>query len=136
MLMNTGSPAAAYRSAGIEAEALGTSPHGLITMLFDGALLAINLAKAHMLEHKTVEKAESINKAIDIIGGGLRAALNIKDGGELANNLDMLYEYVIMQLLKANMTNEPDLLDESYRLLDQLADAWKQVGHANHGTAA
>jgi len=136
MLMNTGNPAAAYRSAGIEAEALGTSPHGLITMLFDGALLAINLAKAHMLEHKTVEKAESINKAIDIIGSGLRAALNIKDGGELANNLDLLYEYVIMQLLKANMNNEPELLDESYRLLDQLADAWKQVGHANHGTPA
>jgi flagellar protein FliS len=136
MLMNTGNPAAAYRSAGIEAEALGTSPHGLITMLFDGALLAINLAKAHMLEHKTVEKAESINKAIDIIGSGLRAALNIKDGGELANNLDLLYEYVIMQLLKANMNNEPELLDESYRLLDQLADAWKQVGHANHGTSA
>jgi len=136
MLMNTGNPAAAYRSAGIEAEALGTSPHGLITMLFDGALLAINLAKAHMLEHKTVEKAESINKAIDIIGSGLRAALNIKEGGELANNLDLLYEYVIMQLLKANMNNEPELLDESYRLLDQLADAWKQVGHANHGTPA
>jgi len=136
MLMNTGNPAAAYRSAGIEAEALGTSPHGLITMLFDGALLTINLAKAHMLEHKTVEKAESINKAIDIIGSGLRAALNIKDGGELANNLDLLYEYIIMQLLKANMNNEPELLDESYRLLDQLADAWKQVGHAQHGTSA
>jgi len=136
MLMNTGNPAAAYRSAGIEAEALGTSPHGLITMLFDGALLTIKLAKAHMIEKKTVEKAESINKAIDIIGSGLRAALNIKDGGELANNLDQLYEYVIMQLLKANMNNDPELLDESYRLLDQLADAWKQVGHAHHDVPA
>ena len=129
MLMNTANPSAAYRSAGIEAEALGTSPHGLITMLFNGALLSINLAKAHMMEHKTVEKAESINKAIDIIGSGLRAALNIKDGGELANNLDQLYEYVVMLLLKANMNNEADLLDESYRLLNELADAWKQVGN-------
>lgn len=128
MLMNTGNPSAAYRSAGIEAEALGTSPHGLITMLFDGALLAIKLAKSNMLESKTIEKAESINKAIDIIGSGLRAALNLKEGGELADNLDQLYEYVIMQLLKANMNNEPELIDEAYGLLDQLADAWKQVG--------
>jgi len=128
MLMNTSNPTAAYHSAGIEAQALGTSPHGLITMLFDGALLSIKLAKAHMIEKKTIEKAESINKAIDIIGSGLRAALNIKEGGELASNLDDLYEYIVMQLLKANLNNEPDLLDEAYGLLDQLADAWKQVG--------
>ncbi|WP_217424616.1 flagellar export chaperone FliS [Nitrogeniibacter mangrovi] len=129
--MNTTNPSAAYRSAGIEAEALGTSPHGLVTMLFDGALLAITLGKASMMEHKTIEKAQSINKAIDIIGSGLRAALNIKDGGELANNLDQLYEYIIMQLLKANLNNDADLLDEAYGLLDQLADAWKQIGTPN-----
>lgn len=137
MLMNTANPSAAYRSAGIEAEVLGTSPHGLITMLFDGALLSIKLAQSYMAESKTVEKAEAINKAINIIGSGLRAALNIKEGGELANNLDQLYEYIIMQLLKANMTNEMALLDEAYHLLNQLADAWKEVGHAQSvdGTA-
>jgi len=129
MLMNTANPSAAYRSAGIEAEALGASPHGLITMLFDGALLSIKLAKAHMAEQKTVEKGESIHKAITIIGSGLRAALNMKDGGELATNLDDLYEYVVMQLMKANVSNDTALLDEAYGLLDQLADAWKQIGN-------
>lgn len=128
MLMNTNNPTAAYHSAGIEVQAMEATPHGLITMLFDGALLAIKLAKAHMMENKTIEKAQSINKAIDIVGSGLRAALNLKEGGELANNLDELYEYVVMQLLKANLNNDAALLDESYGLLEQLADAWKDVG--------
>lgn len=128
MFTHTSNPAAAYRSAGIEAQALGTSPHGLIVMLFDGALLSINLAKAHMHEGKTSAKAESINKAIDIIGSGLRAALNIKEGGELARNLDELYEYVVMLLLKANLNNDTALLDEAYRLLADVGGAWSELG--------
>ncbi|MEZ5626057.1 flagellar export chaperone FliS [Denitromonas sp.] len=128
MFTQSNNPAAAYRTAGIEAEALGTSPHGLIVMLFNGALLSINLAKAHMVEGKTSAKAESINKAIDIIGSGLRAALNIKEGGELAQNLDDLYEYVVMLLLKANLNNDPAFLDEAYRLLADVGSAWSELG--------
>ncbi len=128
MFTNTSNPSAAYRSGGIEAEALGTSPHGLIVMLFNGALLSINLAKVHMVEGSTSAKAESINKAIDIIGSGLRAALNIKEGGELAQNLDDLYEYVVMLLLKANLNNDAALLDEAYRLLADIGSAWIELG--------
>ncbi|TVO58266.1 flagellar export chaperone FliS [Denitromonas halophila] len=128
MFTHTTNPAAAYRSGGIEAEALGSSPHGLIVMLFNGALLSINLAKAHMLEGKTSAKAESINKAIDIIGSGLRAALNIKEGGELAQNLDDLYEYIVMLLLKANLNNDATILDEAYRLLADIGSAWTELG--------
>ena len=131
MLMKSSNPAAAYRSGGIEAQALGASPHGLITMLFDGALLSISLAKSHLVDGKTREKAESINKAIDIIGSGLRAALNIEDGGELAQNLDDLYEYIVMLLLRANANNSTDPLDEAGRLLKELGDAWKEVGRAD-----
>ena len=127
MFMQTSNPAAAYRSGGLEAEALGASPHGLISMLYDGALLSISLAKARMAEGLVAQKSESINKAIDIIASGLRASLNIREGGELAKNLDELYEYIVLQLVKANLNNDQALLDEAHRLLSELAGAWAKM---------
>lgn len=117
----------AYQAGGLEAEILGSSPHRLIKLLFDGAFAYIAQAREHMAAGNVPAKAEAITRAVDVISRGLRSSLNIKEGGELAQSLDDLYEYIGLQLVKGHMQNKPELLDEATALLQQLADAWNQI---------
>lgn len=116
----------AYRSA-LDVEVEAASPHKLVLMLFDGALQAIAQATLHMQNGRVAEKGLMISKAIAIVDEGLRNSLSHETGGELAQNLDALYEYCSYQLLQANMRNEPALLAEVVRLLGELRDAWSQI---------
>ena len=66
-------------------------------------------------------------KAIAIIGEGLNASLDKKVGGELAQNLSSLYDYMVMRLLAANLNNDMAALDEVARLLNDLKGAWDSI---------
>ena len=116
-------PAKAYANVGIETSIEGASPHKLILMLFDGALLSISLAMAHLREKRIAEKGMAISKAIDIIVNGLKLSLDTQAGGELAERLDALYEYISTRLLFANLKNDVAALEEASRLLRELRDA-------------
>ena len=118
----------AYAKVGMETGVVAASPHKLIVMLFDGALVALNGALIGMRNGDIGEKGKSISKAIMIIDSGLRAALDKKAGGEIASNLDSLYVYMTERLLTANLQNKLSLLDEVQTLLADLRDAWVQIG--------
>lgn len=135
--MNTSSRGAmnAYAKVGIEANIQDASPHKLILMLFDGAILAINMAKNHMQLNQIAAKGESISRAIAIIDEGLKISLDEKSGGELVQNLKALYEYMSNRLLMANIKNEVEGLDEVARLLGELKGAWEQIGQMAQPTA-
>lgn len=117
----------AYAKVGMETGVVAASPHKLIVMLFDGALVALSAALNGMRSGNIAEKGKSISKAIMIIDSGLRAALDKKAGGEIAEGLDALYEYMSGRLLTANITNDPTILEEVQRLLIELRDAWNAI---------
>ncbi len=77
---------------------------------------------------QTAKKGKEITRAISFIETGLRASLNKDVGGVLALNLDALYEYMSRRLLEANIKNQPEILEEVYRLLGELKDAWDAIG--------
>jgi len=120
--------AAAYGRVSVESNVLSASPHQLISMLFDGAQSAIKAAKLHMANGNIAEKGKSIGKALDIVTMGLLAALDKEKGGELAERLESIYEYVAKLLLKANARNDEQLLDEAAQLLNEIGSAWKEIG--------
>jgi flagellar protein FliS len=120
--------ASAYARVGIETGVVAASPHRLISMLFEGALIALSSAVQQMKAGSTAAKGQSISKAINIIDNGLRASLDKKVGGEIALSLDALYEYMSKRLLTANSTNQPDMVDEVQGLLRQLKSAWDAIG--------
>lgn len=117
----------AYAKVGMETGVVAASPHKLIVMLFDGALVALGTALISMRDGNIGEKGKSISKAIMIIDSGLRAALDKKAGGEIAEGLDALYEYMSARLLTANLNNDPSILEEVQRLLTELRDAWNAI---------
>jgi flagellar secretion chaperone FliS len=125
-----GSPnrgANAYAKVGLETGVVASSPHKLIVMLFEGALVAARAGLAHMAAGETEKKGLSISKAINIIDNGLRASLDRK-AGEVAQNLDSLYEYMSRRLIEANHKNDRAMLDEVIGLLSDLKGAWDAIG--------
>ncbi|HXA47541.1 MAG TPA: flagellar export chaperone FliS, partial [Burkholderiaceae bacterium] len=103
-----GSPqrgAVAYANVGLETGVMSASPHKLVVMLFEGAMLQVTLAKQHMTAGDIAKKGKAISRAIAFIETGLRASLNKNVGGELALNLDALYAYMSKQLVAANTKN-------------------------------
>ncbi|YCA13791.1 flagellar export chaperone FliS [Kushneria sp. AK178] len=120
--------ASTYASVGVETGVMSASPHQLIVMLFDGAMAAIFKAKWAMEHNDIAGRGTAISKAIDIIDGGLRASLDMTRGGELAERLSSLYEYMSRSLLKANVSNDKALLEHVETLLSDIAGAWKEIG--------
>lgn len=102
------------------------SPYQLILMLMTGAMDRVARAKGAM-EHKVIEeKGLRIGQAISIIGG-LRESLDMEKGGELAVNLDSLYDYMQQRLLEANIKNDLSLLDEVSRLMGTIKSGWEEI---------
>ncbi|WGG53396.1 flagellar export chaperone FliS [Rugamonas sp. DEMB1] len=118
----------AYAKVGMETGVVAASPHKLIVMLFDGAVVALNQALLGMRGNDIEAKGKSISKAIMIIDSGLRASLDKKAGGEIAEGLDSLYEYMSARLLTANLKNDTGIVEEVRRLLTELRDAWNAIG--------
>ncbi len=120
----------AYAKVGLETGVSAASPHKLIVMLFDGALAAIATASTQMAAGNVQEKGKAISKAIQIVDNGLRASLDREAGGEIAANLDALYDYMSRRLLKANIENDKEALEEVRGLLADLRDTWNQIDGA------
>lgn len=122
--------ASAYATVGVETGVAAASPHKLVVMLFEGAMVAVASAIQHMQAGDIANKGKSISKAISIIDDGLRASLDKKVGGEIALNLDALYEYMSSRLLIANLRNQPQVLEEVYQLLKGLKSSWEEINPA------
>jgi flagellar protein FliS len=116
-----------YQQVKTDAGLEDANPHRLIQLLFEGGLERLASAKGHIQRGETARKGEQIGKAIDIIDG-LRASLNEAAGGDLARNLDALYDYMERRLLEANLKSDPVLIDEVAGLLHDVKEAWDSIG--------
>lgn len=115
-----------YNEVGVQSGVVYASPHRLIQMLMDGALDKIALAKGYMVRKETALKGSHISWAISIVDG-LRQSLDMKAGGDIARNLDDLYDYMMRRLMQGNLTNDPRMLDEVAALLREVKSAWDAI---------
>lgn len=106
-------------------------------MLLDNVLDKITIAKGHMLRGSVAEKCENISRALALIEG-LRLSLDKKGGGDIARNLEDLYDYIERRLIQANMQNDPAILDEIASLLNEIKGGWDAIADqaVNSPTAA
>jgi flagellar protein FliS len=118
----------AYARIGVESGILSASPHQRIVMLFDGYQTSIRVARLHLKAGNIAEKGKAITKAINIVSQGLRASLDHEQGGEIAEQLDQLYDYTVRLLLRANLNNDEAALITAGELLENIATAWSTIG--------
>lgn len=98
----------------------------LIVMLYDGAIKFINIAIDNMNPRTYDIVNNNIIKAQDIITE-LLLSLNMKEGGEIAQNLFNLYLYFKKTLLEANIKKDAEILRGVVKLLKELRDAWDKI---------
>jgi len=127
---NSGNVANAYAKVGLETGVVAASPHQLIVMLYEGAELTVRMAIKHINEGNIPKKSAAITKASSIILDGLKAALDVQQGSEIAQRLNALYDYMNQRLMLAHVKNQIAPLEEVLGLLQELHGAWKQIGPA------
>lgn len=118
----------AYATVGLESGILAASPYQRIVMLFDSYQAAIRTARLHMQAGDMAGKGRAITSAIKIVSRGLRGSLDLERGGEIAANLDQLYDTVVRLLLRANLHNDEEILDVAASLIENIGSAWRQIG--------
>ena len=114
---------AAYQSVAAHGGVSAADPHRLIVMLMDGALERIAQARGCIQNGAAADKNRLITSAVAIVDE-LRVSLDLKAGGPIAANLDDLYDYMCRQLMKANLTNRIETLDEVAHLMNEIRSAW------------
>ena len=124
--MHTSAALNQYKQMGTNVAAQTADPHQLIQMLLDGAIERINSAKYFIGQNDVAQKGEQIGKAISIIDG-LKVSLDMEKGGEIAANLESLYDYMQRQLLLANLNNKIENLDEVASLIGEIRSGWAQI---------
>ncbi|BCL70713.1 Flagellar protein FlaJ [Vibrio nigripulchritudo MADA3029] len=116
----------AYKKVSVDSQLSAASPHKIIQMLMAGAIERLIQGKAAMQQGNIAIKGERLGKALDIIIA-LRSCLSMDDGGDIAKNLDQLYEFMISQITMANQSNEPKPIDDVIDIIREIKSAWDQI---------
>lgn len=111
----------AYRKVDVETASQGK----LIVMLFNGAIQRAEEAKRQLQKNRLEEVHRNLIRAQDILGE-LRGALNMK-AGEIAENLDRLYEYFQHLLIMANIRKDTTPIDTCVEMMTQMRDTWQEL---------
>lgn len=102
------------------------SSHQIISLLMDGALERIDQAIQAQQSGNWTDLEILTNKLIAIING-LRNSLNMSAGGEIAENLDALYEYMIERITQSSVDNVVSSFEECSHLISKIKEGWDQM---------
>jgi flagellar protein FliS len=126
---------AAYNTVAIHGGVASSDPHGMVMMLLDAATERMATARG-CIEHKELVRKTKLLHSCVVIIAELRGSLNLAQGGPLAANLDGLYDYMIRQLIQANLHSDITKVNEVLGLLGEIRSAWAAIGPMVRGTGA
>jgi flagellar protein FliS len=121
-----GSGAKQYQQMNVQTSVMDASPHQLITMMFDGLIGRLAMAKGYIGRSDFEGKSRCLGSAITIIGA-LQDALDKDKGGEIAENLDRLYLYMTRRVFAAGVANDLDIIDEVISLVKTVKEGWDGI---------
>src|SRR5215470_4857148 len=118
-----------YRNVNAYGNLADATPYQVVQLMLDAVLSRLAEATGHLERGETAAKGEKISKALAIIEA-LMLGLDKQGGGDLADNLERLYDYASRTLLKANLENRADLLKEVSSLLREVKLGWDGIAPA------
>lgn len=98
----------------------------LVRMLYSGAMEAVRTARTELAAGHVIERSRAITKAYRILSE-LTTSLDRKNGGDVAQRLLELYDYMMRRLTEANFRQQDEPLAEVLGLLNTLAEAWAGI---------
>lgn len=124
--------ASAYQRINVETSMHTIDQHQLVSLLLEGLLQTVATARGALARGDVPTKCRSITKAVRILEEGLMTSLDQEAGGEIAANLNAVYDYSVRRLIQANARNDDAMLQEVYRLIEPIFQAWKEVKKESH----
>jgi flagellar secretion chaperone FliS len=118
-----------YRAVGAYGNLADATPYQVVQVMLDVVLTRIAEATGHIERGEVAAKGEKIGKALGIIEA-LNLGLDKVGGGEIAANLERLYDYASRTLLRAQLENRGDLLKEVSSLLREIKLGWDGIAPA------
>ena len=108
-------------------------PRRLVLMCYEGALGSLKTAREKYISGEYELKGKAIQKTQDILSL-LMSSLNFEKGGEIARNLEALYNYMLRRIIEGDMKKDVKAFDEVIFMLSELESAWKEVSCAPEGS--
>lgn len=105
---------------------LNASPKKLVVLLYDGCIKNMKLAEFSITENKLDQAHTALIKSQDIIAE-LASTLNKEQGGQIAQDLSDIYEYLMRNLIEANRTKDIELIQKNREMMEELRDAWAEI---------
>ena len=102
------------------------SPEQLVVMMYEGAILSLKQAATQIEMKDLMGKRHSINRATAIIQH-LQGTLDKQRGGNIAEDLDRIYTYVLGRILEGSIQLKPAPLHEAVKVLENLLDSWEEI---------
>lgn len=102
------------------------SQEQILIMLYEGAIRFLNISKAG-LEERNLEKFHSNVTRTQRIIMEFMTSLDFEVGGEVAQNLFQLYEYLHYRLVQANLKKDVTMIDEVLKHLRELKETWEEA---------
>lgn len=106
------------------------SKEQLLIMFYEGAIRFVTRAEIALRDKNFEQKNHCINKASAIIAE-LSATLDHEIGGQIAADLEALYDFMNRELIVANVKNSLVSLETVKKLLTDLNGTWKQAIEIN-----
>lgn len=104
-----------------------TSSRGqVLILLYEAAIQNVKKATLCLEKKDWAGKGTHILKTHDILNE-LVNSLNFEAGGDIARNLERLYNFMIEQLVKANVEHSKESLQTVQKLLETLLSGWREA---------
>lgn len=127
--MNTNSALATYRGTNANTSVFESTPEKLIGLLFDKANESLIRLKSSIENDDVGSSGEQLSKAMEVVSA-LKGSLNKEKGGEVAKNLDNLYEHLIFSLSQIAVSKDVREVERVRSLLLEISTAWLKVEEA------
>ena len=130
--MNSIARAAAYDDMATRSIVMGSSSHGLVTLLFEELDNSLKAAEFFLDNQDLANMRRSVTKASRVLAG-LQGSLDFDKGGELAVNLGELYRFCIKELIKANISADKEVVTSVRGLISPIHRAWNDMPETYKG---
>jgi len=107
-------------------DVLTSEPKRLVLMCYDAAIRNLKIAKEKYLSGEYEAKGLAVQKTQDIIGE-LSCSLDFEKGGQIARNLQAVYNYMTRRLLLADSKRDLKGFDEVAGMLEELKGTWEAI---------